>query len=213
MSVVLVTGLGAATGSRAAAAALACAGSEPDRAGLLVELSDEGRAPRPSLVAGAAARELEERLAAHLPEAGVASRGGICHLTLAADAEGVERVAAALPSVRDSAAAIHLPPRLLQPALEAPAIRPTAALLRADLGRDRALTALVAADLIRGGLRVSVQKHPLGWLTARRALLGALPAGSGGLRIRIVERLLGDADDQVSRPCYGRRHDSEAEPA
>jgi len=190
MSVVLVIGLGAATGSRAAAAALACAGSEPDRAGLLVELSDEGRAPRPSLVAGAAARELEERLAAHLPEAGVASRGQICRLALPADLTGLESASAALPAVRDSVAAVHLPPRLLQPALEAPGIRPAAALLRADLDRDRALTALVAAELIRSGLRVSVQKHPLGWLTARRALLGALPAaeGDGG---RLSRRLLG----------------------
>ena len=67
--------------ARPIAAALACAGSDPDRAALLLELSD-GRAPRPALVASAAARALEERLAAHLPEAGVASRGALCHLTL-----------------------------------------------------------------------------------------------------------------------------------
>jgi hypothetical protein len=64
--VVLVAPVGAAVGSRPAAAALACAGSELDRAGLLIDL-DDGRAPRPSLIATAAARALEERLAAHLP--------------------------------------------------------------------------------------------------------------------------------------------------
>ena len=69
--VVLVTRVGTAAGSRAAAAALACAASEPDRAALLVDL-DEARAPRPSLIATAGARALEERLAAHLPDAAVA---------------------------------------------------------------------------------------------------------------------------------------------
>jgi hypothetical protein len=176
--VVLVARAGAATGSRAAAAALACAGSEPDRAGLLIDLGD-GRAPRPSLLATAAARDLEERLAAHLPDAGVASRGGTCHLKLPGDAEGVERIPAALPLVRDSVAAIHLPPALLQPALAEPRIAPTGALLRADLGVDRALAALAARDLVARGLRVAVLKRPLPWLTARRALLGALPAESG----------------------------------
>jgi hypothetical protein len=183
--VVLVTRVGAATGSRAAAAALACAGSEPDRAGLLIELGETHR-PRPSLVATAAARELEERLAVHLPEAGVASRGSICELKLPGDAGGLEQVAAALPSARESHAVIHLPPRLLQPALAEERIRPTAALLRADLAADRPLVALAARDLIDRGLRVAVLKRPPGWFTARRALLGALPAGGGGLSVRLL---------------------------
>ena len=58
---ILVTRVGEAEGALALAAALACAGSESDRAAVLVELS-EGRAPRPGLVASAAARALEERL-------------------------------------------------------------------------------------------------------------------------------------------------------
>ena len=67
-----------------------------------------GRAERwagrrgPGLVASAAARALEERLAAHLPEATVASRGSFCHLALPADGEGLERAPAALALVRDS---------------------------------------------------------------------------------------------------------------
>ncbi len=69
---ILVTAVGEAAGSRAAAAALsACAGVE--EAGLLVDLS-EARPPRPALFATVGAQRLEERLAAHLPEAGVASR-------------------------------------------------------------------------------------------------------------------------------------------
>jgi hypothetical protein len=176
--VVLVARVGAASGSRAAAAALACAGSDPDRAGLLIELG-EGRAPRPSLLATAAARDLEERLAAHIPEAGVASRGSTCHLKLPGDAEGIGRIPAALPLLREAVTVIHMPPALLQPVLAEPRIGPTAALLRADLDRDRALAALAVRDLISRGLRVAVLKRPLTWSAGRRAALGALPAGVG----------------------------------
>lgn len=196
-TVTLVSRVGDAAGSKAAAAALACAGSAPDRAGLLIDLGG-GRSPRPSLVAGAAARELEERLAVHLPEAGVASRGQVCHLALSADRAGIEDVAAALPVVRDSIAAVHVPPFLFWPALEEPRIRPSAALLRADLGADRALTALVARDLLERGLRVAVLKQPLGWIAARRALAGLLPGGSGAALPRRMEaRLLSERADTV----------------
>jgi hypothetical protein len=214
--VALVTAVGGAAGSRAAAAALACAGSEPDRAGLLIDLG-EGRAPRPSPIATTGARALEERLAAHLPGAAVASRGVICCLgvplaasdprTVPGRTGGVEAVggaepaadagthfdavATALPLVRDSIAVVHLPPGLLQPALDDPRIRSTAALLRADLPADRALTALAARDLVARGLRLAVLKRPLGWLAGRLALLGALPAGSPALPARPRERLLG----------------------
>jgi hypothetical protein len=186
LSIVLVTWVGEAAGSRAAAAALACAAAEADRAVLLVELAD-GRAPRPSLVATAAARGLEERLVSHLPEAGVASRGGICLLRLSPDEEGLARLPAALPLVRDSAAVVHLPPALLQATLAEVGIQPTAALLRADLAHDRALAALAVGDLLARGLRVAVLERPLGWLAARRALLGAL--SSGGLPPAVLRRV------------------------
>lgn len=185
---ILVTSIGAAAGSKAAAAALACAGSDPDRAGLLIDLT-AGRPPRPSLISTAAARKLEERLAVHLPEASVASRGQTSCLTLPADESGVERIAAALPLVRDSVGVIHLPPRLLQNALAQPRLEPTAALLRADLRADRALTALVVRDLMEREFRVAVLKRPLGWLAARAALLGALP-GDRAFSPRVIERLL-----------------------
>ena len=186
---VLVTSVGAATGSEAAAAGLACAASEPDRAALLIDL-DGGRAPRPSLISTAGARELEERIAAHLPDADVASRGQLCRLTLPAASDGIERIAAALSLVRESAGVVHLPPRLLRPVFEETGIRPTAALLRADLAQDRALTALVARDSMAKGLRVAVLKRPLGWLTARAAQLGVLPAGRCVLPKRLTHRVL-----------------------
>jgi len=207
--VILVTAVGAAAGSRAAAAALACAGSDPDRAGLAIDLAD-GRAPRPSLIATAAARELEERLAVHLPNAGVASRGSFCRLQLAGDADGIGQIAAALPLVRGSAATIHLPQRLLQPALAETRIEPTGALLRADLPGDRALTALAVRDLIARGLRVAVLKRPLGWLAGGRALLGA-PAAGSGLPARPRDRLLRSTDNNI-RPCYDREDEPSYEP-
>jgi hypothetical protein len=189
VSVVLVTSVGAAPGATAAAAALACRASEPDRAALLIDL-DGGRPPRPSLISTAGARRLEERLAAHLPGAGVASRGCLCRLALPPDGDWVEAVAAALPLARESAAVVHLPPAAARAALAEPRIRPTAALLRADLAEDRALAALAARDLMRQGLRVVMLKRPLAWLPGRAALLGALPPSAPGLPIRLRERLL-----------------------
>jgi hypothetical protein len=194
VSVVLVTSVGTAVGSRVAAAALACAGSEPDRAGLLIDLGDT-RPPRPSLIATSGARELEERLTAHLPEESVASRGSTCHLKLAGDENGIGQIPAALPLVRDSVAVVRLPPHLLQPALEETRIRPTGALLIVDLTKDRALTALAVRDLLDRDLRVAVLKRPLAWLTARRALLGALPGDANALPPRLAHRLLARGSD------------------
>lgn len=196
-AMILVMTVGAARGSKAAAAALACAASEPDLAALLIDL-DEGRALRPSLIATAGARALEERLVAHMPGTRVASRGSVCHLKLPADPEGIEGIAAALPLARESAGVIHLPPRLLHPVLEETRIRPTAAMLRADLAQDRALTALAVRDLMARGLRVAVLKRPLGRPAAWTAQLGALPAGSGVLPARLRERLL-ETEDSTFR--------------
>jgi hypothetical protein len=196
---IVVSRVGGAEGSREIAAALACAGSDPDRAALLLELTED-RAPRPALVASAAARRLEERLAAHLPEAGVASRGALCHLTLPAGPEGLERVPAALALVRDSLGVVHLPPALLQAAVGVGGVWAGAAVLRADLSRDRALTALAARDLVSRGVAVAVAKRPLTWVPSRRALFGALPAdAAGGLPPRML-RLVGMSPGGVAQP-------------
>jgi hypothetical protein len=144
-------------------------------------------------VASAAARALEERLAAHLPEAGVASRGALCHLALPAAPEGLERAPAAMTIVRDSLGVVLVPPGLLQEAVGARGLRAGGVVLRADLSRDRALTALAVCDLIARGVAVAVAKQPLAWVPSRRALFGALPAdASGGLPARML-RLLGVA--------------------
>ena len=209
-AVILVTAAGAASGSKAAAAALACAGSEPDRPGLLIDIG--GRPPRPTLVASAAARELEERLAVHLPRLRAASRGQTCHLAVADAPEAFESVRAALPLVRDSVAVVHLPPARLQGALADSGIRSTAAMLRADLDQDRALTALAVRGLIGQGLRTKVLKQALGWVPARRALFGVLPPVTpGGLPPGVTEALL-ENENGLEHRCYDDPDDEEAHP-
>lgn len=207
--VVLVSRVGAAKGSRAAAAALACAASESDRAALLVDL-EEGRAPRPTLIATAGARGLEERLAAHLPDAAIASRGRICQLKLTPEREAIETLAAALPLAREAAAVIHLPPALLRAMLGDARVRSTGVLLRADLREDRALTALAVRDLVAGGLQVAVVKRPLGPLVAGAAQLGALPTGPQESFSRSCERLL-RAEDRRFRQCYDGKDETKDE--
>ncbi len=109
---VLVTAVGVAEGSRAAAAALACAAAGVDRASLLIDVG--GRPPRPTLLASAAARALEERLAAHLPRERVAARGQVCHLAVAADGDGLDAAAAAATVARGSLVAVHAAPAAVQ---------------------------------------------------------------------------------------------------
>lgn len=186
---IVVTVMGEAEGSRGAAAALACAGADADVATLLVDVG--GRAPRPALLASAAAQELEGRLAAQLPEAKVAARGRVCHLSVPAAPEGLAAASAAVTVARGAPAVIHVPAELLQPVLAGDSgLRPSGVLLRADLADDRALAALAARGLIAQGLAVAVLKQRLSWVAERRALFGALPADSaGGLPRRLVRRL------------------------
>jgi len=173
---VVVAAVGEAEGSRGAAAALACAAADLDLATLLFDVG--GRAPRPSLLASAAAQKLEERLAAHLPEQ-VAARGQVCHLAVPADAEGLERAVTAANVVRETTVVAHVPPAMLQEALDC-GLRPSGVLLRADLTQDRPLLALAARELMGRGLAFGVLKRRLPWVAERRALFGALPAASQG---------------------------------
>jgi hypothetical protein len=185
---IVVTAVGVAEGSRGAAAALACAGADGGTASLLVDLG--GRVPRPTLVASAAARALEERLVAHLPGARVAARGQICQVAAPADPEGFAAAAAAVTVARGALAVVHVPTAELQALLADPAApRLTAALLRADLDADRALLALAVRDLLGRGLAVTVLKRRLRWVTERRALFGALTEDGDGLAPALVRRL------------------------
>jgi hypothetical protein len=207
--VVLVTSIGAASGSRAAAAALTCAGSEPDRPGLLIDFG--GRPPRPTLIASSGARELEERLAVHLPALRAASRGQTCHLAVDLGEECLEGVRSALPLVRDSVAVLHVPPASCRDLLDA-GFNANGVLLCADLTVDRSLTALVVDELRERDLLVRVLKRPLAWVSARRALFGVLPPDApGGLPRRLRQSLL-QSQIPAAHPCYAGKDDEEIDP-
>jgi hypothetical protein len=212
---VLVTAVGEAEGSRGAAAALACAGADADLATLLVDVG--GRAPRPTLLASAAAHRLEERLVSHLPQVRVAARGQVCHLAVPADSEGLAAASAAVTVARGALAVLHIPPTLLRPLLtERPGPEPTGVLLRAEIAADRPLLALVVRDLIAHDLTVAVLKRRLSWVAERRALFGSLaPDAAGGLPPRLLGRVLSHecyagpngARDQPTRVAQPERRD------
>ncbi|HEU5252208.1 MAG TPA: hypothetical protein VFU16_02645 [Solirubrobacterales bacterium] len=186
---VLVTAVGEAEGSRGAAAALACVGAEADVAPLLIEVGR--RAPRPTLVASAAAQRLESRLKAQLPEAGVAARGQVCHLAVPPEPGWLDPVSGAATTAREGGAVVHLPPDLLHEALAHSSLGVSGVLLRADLDRDRPLVGLAVRDMIARGLAAAVLKRRLAWIAERRALFGVLPVGSsGGLPERLVRQLI-----------------------
>jgi hypothetical protein len=195
-STVLVTAVGAAEGARPAAAALACAGADVDRAALLVDFG--GHPPRPTLLTSVAARKLEERLAAHLPSVRVAARGQLCQVAVPAGIAGLEAGLAAVTVARGALAALHVPAEQVRPLLgEGLETRLSGVLLRADLTSDRALLALVVGDLLDRDLDVGVLKQRLPWVAERRALFGALaPESAGGLPSYLVRRL---AEEELSR--------------
>jgi hypothetical protein len=188
-TVVVVSAVGGAEGSRGAAAALSCAGSGVETAALLLDVG--GRTPRPTLIASASAHRLEERLATRLPTLRPAARGEVCHLAVTADEDGLAAAGIAAMVARGGLAVIHVAPEVLQQFLDTPeAPRPDAALLRAALEEARPMVALAVDDLFRRGLRVGVLKRRLGWVTERRAGFGILGSDSGGLPESLVRRLL-----------------------
>lgn len=217
---VLVSAVGSAEGSRAAAAALACAGADADRAALLVDLG--GRPPRPTLLASTAAQRLEERLVAHLPGARVAARGQVCHLAVADDPAGRELAHAAATVAREGSRVLHVAPAAVQALLRSRLGEElSGALLRADVDADRALLALAARDLLARGLALAVLKRRLPWVVERRALFGALPSEAGGLPATISRKLLSElacypalhgAEPPESKSTHGERGHANAEP-
>jgi hypothetical protein len=197
--VIVVSSVGAAGGSMAAAAALALATATPLGAGLLLDLAG-GRAWRPGVVASAAAREVEERLAAHLPAARVASRGRLCQLSLPPGPEQGDAIAAAAAIGREAGVAVHVPPGQVHALLDCGRVAVGAALLRADLPTDRPLLALAVQSLQERGLRVAVLKRPLGWAAAQLALRGVVTAADrSGFPPRLLGRLGAAASTGMGR--------------
>jgi hypothetical protein len=170
---VVVAAIGSAQGSRAAAAALACAGADQDRAALFIDLG--ARVPKPTLVASSAARNLEQRIARRLPGLPVAARGQTCHVAAAPDAQGFSLARLAAAEAGDALVVVHVAPNALSRLLSSPdAPRFTTALLRVDRDQSQAdLDDVVARDLLGRGVMVSALHHRLSWVEERRALFGA----------------------------------------
>lgn len=191
-TVFIATGISGAFGLRAAAAALACAGADGARASLFVDVG--GRLPRSTLMATAAARSLEERLAATLPMHSPAARGQVCHLAVRPDAAELAAVVDAVSDASVEVAVLNLPadrweiaPTFLE------GIRISGAMVRADLPAHRSQLVPLVRELIGTGLRVGVLKQRLGWQSERRAMFGLPPVnGVGGLPDALLGRLLGD---------------------
>jgi hypothetical protein len=201
---VLATDLGAAKGGIAVAAAAGVSLSVERSAVLLVELAAEG-VRGPTMLAAAAARELEDALRDEGFER-VAARGRLCWLGLPAAEDTLADLGRAIDALPDDGLAIaHLPARLWQPALADDRIpSPLAVLLRADLPDERALTALTVIELRARGVRARVATRPLGRVAARRALAGLEPGGAASSRAARLGRGLAAAPARRRRSAADR---------
>jgi Transglycosylase SLT domain/D-alanyl-D-alanine carboxypeptidase/Putative Flp pilus-assembly TadE/G-like len=179
---VLVTATGGARGSEALAAALATCTADDRRAAVVVEVGG-ARIRRPTLLASPAARRGEARLGG--TAAGAAARGLLCHVAAGEGEEGLERGVEVVRRCGDwSPCVMHVEAALWQQALGHPGMLAGAALIRAELPRDRSLIALAVRDLRRRGMGVRVAARPLGWAAGRRALAGVRIGGAEGARVR-----------------------------
>jgi hypothetical protein len=191
---VLATELREGSGGLAICAAVAVdvsgwTSAEPGGA-LIVEIGAL-RARRPTLLASAAARELEDGLR----EAGfdqVAARGRLCWLSLSREEpfDGLDEVVLATEQfVQLTIVAV---PAALWPEATERAPRAAAGLLRADPRAERPLLALAVRELHERGLRARVATRPLARVGARRALAGLAPGAAASRQIaRLARGLIG----------------------
>jgi LAS superfamily LD-carboxypeptidase LdcB len=200
---VLATSLGDAKGGLAVAAAVGVALSHSRPAVLVAEVSAGGRRG-PTMLAAAAARELEDALRAEGFDR-VAARGRLCWLGLAPGEDPLGELRPAVDALPNGAVAIsHLPASLLQAALDGAVQTPVAVLLRADLPRDRSLTAMTVIELRGRGIPVRVASRPLGRVAARRATAGLEAGGSASQRSARLARGLGNGERRRHLGRLGR---------
>jgi hypothetical protein len=177
----LVTGTAGARGSEALAAALAACAADERRTALLIE-AGTARQRRPTLLASPAARDCEACLGGI---GAAAARGLVCHLVTGPGEEGLALGAEALARMPEPCPwVLHAECEHWQGALGHPRLPAAAAVVRAELPRDRPLASLAVRDLRRRGLRVKVATRPLGWAAGRRALAGIRPGGADEARLR-----------------------------
>jgi hypothetical protein len=195
---VLATSLGDAKGGLAVAAAVGVAFSHGRPAVLLADLGAGGRRG-PTMLAAATARELEDALRADGFEQ-VAARGRLCWLGLGTSQDALGELRRAVDALPERAVAVaHLPAELWQGALNGSVQRPSAALLRADLPRDRSLTAISVIELRARGIPVRVAARAPGRVASRRALAGLEAGGSASQRADRLARGLGTGRSEQRR--------------
>ena len=186
---VLASELPGAGGRLPSAAALAVAAARGGKPVILAEVGG-ARGRGPTMLGAESARSLEARLRDGGFEA--AARGHLAWLRLDPDGWN-ERLEAALELVDGTPTVVAvLEPMPFGAAVEAE-LGARAALLRADLPRQRSLAALAATELRRRGIFVRISGHQLGRVAARRALAGIDPGGGASRRsARQAAALLGE---------------------
>jgi len=157
---------GGLTTTAAVAVAIAAAGP-PGEGVVIAELGCE-RARGPTMLATERARQLERTLSTAGFEA--AARGRLAWLRLGDEERWPERLSEAIDAAGPlRAVLLHLPASRWREALEHERLKPTAALLRAELPAQRSLAALAVGELGARGLRVRVAPRAPGRIAARRA--------------------------------------------
>lgn len=196
-ALIAATSLAGAPSPSPAGAALGVAlGAGGTRRIVLLEARD-GEQPRrrPTLLASSAARELELALRGSLL---VAARGALCWVTAPEEEYGA--ALAACMAVEPDVVVAVLPPAAWRELIEVAPAGLEAALLVADLPRQKALAALLTHELISRGLRVAASGRRAGAVAARRAMAGIEPGGELGLRsARAARRLASFAPRRVPR--------------
>jgi hypothetical protein len=188
---ILASSVGGAGGSAALAAAVGIAAATRGprlEAVLLADLDPPERPRGPTMLASAAAWELEDALRGVAPAfVGAAARGHLCQLALPAE-DGLDLLGE-LMEVRPPAARVfaHVPETMWADAIDR-GLGASAGLLQADLPSDRALVALAVRELHERGMRARVAGRPLGRVAARRALAGMDPGGAASRRAARLAR-------------------------
>ena len=186
---VLASELPGAGGRLPSAAALAVAAAHGGAPVILAEVGG-ARGRGPTMLGAESARSLEARLRGGGFES--AARGHLAWLRLEPDGWN-ERLEAALELVDGTPTVVAvLEPTPFGAAVEAE-LGARAALLRADLPRQRSLAALAVTELRGCGIPVRISRHQLGRVAARRALAGIDPGGGASRRsARQAAALLGE---------------------
>jgi hypothetical protein len=181
---VIAAELPGAGGGLAAAASvavsLAATGAAGARGVLMVEAAAE-RNRGPTMLASEGARRLERALG----EAGIqaAARGRLCWLCLERESSAFEDLTAAVGTAVDARAVVtHLPGSLWRAAVGCAELGVGAGVLRAELPRQRTLTALAVRELRDAGIQARIFSCAPGPVAARRVISGLEPGGQASAR-------------------------------